>query len=261
VSEPALRENVLEVQRLDDLLARKAKLPPPSGRSPAQRGGGGGADENGAAAASPERQAAAATALARKASKTAFERAAQDDARAEALLAAAGLAGDNGGDAASTVSGGSSFEPYPMREEYDAVSDAVDAKLRELYGAHGAPPRPNAPHRLAREMRRRAGPPSHLLTPDGLQLGGPTLEQAREFLHPRVVTLHADTSEYLDATREERAAAERLTEVRERLDALRATPSDAPFATEAEAQQLAELLASVRAAAEERAKEQQQAAK
>ena len=71
----------------------------------------------------------------------------------------------------------------------------------------------------------------------------------------------ADTSEYLDATREERAAAERLTEVRERLDALRATPSDAPFATEAEAQQLAELLASVRAAAEERAKEQQQAAK
>ena len=47
-----------------------------------------------------------------------------------------------GGDAASTVSGGSSFEPYPMREEYDAVSDAVDAKLRELYGAHGAPPRP-----------------------------------------------------------------------------------------------------------------------
>ena len=110
-------------------------------------------------------------------------------------------------------------------------------------------------------MRRRAGPPSHLLTPDGLQLGGPTLEQAREFLHPRVVTLHADTSEYLDATREERAAAERLTEVRERLDALRATPSDAPFATEAEAQQLAELLASVRTAAEERAKEQQQAAK
>ena len=259
MSEPALRENVLEVQRLDDLLARKAKLPPPSGRSPAPRGGG--ADENGAAAPSPERQAAAATALARKASKTAFERAAQDDARAEALLAAAGLAGDNGGDAASTVSGGSSFEPYPMREEYDAVSDAVDAKLRELYGAHGAPPRPNAPHRLARDMRRRAGPPSHLLTPDGLQLGGPTLEQAREFLHPRVVTLHADTSEYLDATREERAAAERLTEVRERLDALRATPSDAPFATEAEAQQLAELLASVRAAAEERAKEQQQAAK
>ena len=60
-----------------------------------------------------------------------------------------------------------------------------------------------------------------------------------------MVTLHADTSEYLDATREERAAAERLTEVRERLDALRATPSDAPFATEAEAQQLAELLASV----------------
>ena len=41
MSEPALRENVLEVQRLDDLLARKAKLPPPSGRSPARSGGGG----------------------------------------------------------------------------------------------------------------------------------------------------------------------------------------------------------------------------
>ena len=99
-------------------------------------------DERGGAVA--QRQAAAAT-LARKASKTAFERAAQDDARAEALLAAR-LAGDNGGDAAYCL-GGSSFEPYPMREEYDAVSDAVDASCASSTAPTArlrAPTRPTA---------------------------------------------------------------------------------------------------------------------